>query len=107
MRFGPGYTNAEYQLFEVPDENLLNKILSQKDTARIKSFKPPDDTTLPATFKPMATLCTDGETYKIKKAESTNNMFVLSVPSDKSNGAEILTKTSLHIELNPTKPKIF
>ena len=55
----------------------------------------------------MAAMCTSSDTYKIKKAESTNKMFILDLPSRDHKGIELKTQTSLQIEFSVTKPKTF
>jgi hypothetical protein len=43
----------------------------------------------------MAALCTSSETFKIKKAENTNKMFILDIDKESDLGAEIMTVTSI------------
>jgi hypothetical protein len=54
----------------------------------------------------MAALSTSKETFKIKKAESTNKMFILEV-KENAKGAEIYTQTSMQIELFKANTKTY
>jgi hypothetical protein len=38
IRFSKEFNDSEYQLFEVPDKELLEQILSQKEKPVIKSY---------------------------------------------------------------------
>ena len=96
IRFAPDFTTGEYQLFEIEDNDLLEKILSNKEVPHIKNFKPDDEVDI-QNYKPYAALCTSNETFKIKKAENTNKMYVLDLPSAEHKGSELKTETSLWI----------
>ena len=87
IRFNIDFSSKKYHLFEIPDPKLLESILNGSETPKIKNF---------TSGKSMAALCTSSETFKIKKAENTNKFFIMNV---QENGAEILTQTSLQIEL--------
>ena len=78
IRFHEGYSSTKYQLFEIPSPELLEKILNGEETPCIKNYKG------------TAALCTSSETFKIKKAENTNKMFILSAEKD-NKGGEIYT----------------
>mmetsp|Transcript_35715 Transcript_35715/g.54656 ORF Transcript_35715/g.54656 Transcript_35715/m.54656 type:complete len:222 (-) Transcript_35715:226-891(-) len=47
------------------------------------------------------------ETFKVKKSENSNFLYVLDVDSKEDKGAEILTQTTQVIELQKSKPKIY
>ena len=89
IRFHEGYSTTKYQLFEVPDEKMLESILSGKEQMKIKNYVPlnPQEGRKPT----MAALSTQSETFKIKKAQNTNKWYVLDVQTPESLGAELYT----------------
>ena len=76
-------------MFEVPDEQMLESILSGNESIEIKNYVPanPSEGRKPT----MAALCSQAETFKIKKAQNTNKWYVLDIQSKESLGAEIYT----------------
>ena len=100
VQFSGDYTSKEYQLFEVPDgcEELLEKIMAGVEQPKIQGF-------VSRTGKHVApaAIITSSETFKVKKAESTNNMYILSVPSAEATAGSLQTVTSEQIELSRQK----
>ena len=68
LKFAETYNSKEYQLFEVPEE-LLAEILAGRQKAVIKPHYIDESA--------KAALSTNDQTFKIKKAENTNKLFVV------------------------------
>ena len=43
IRFAPDFSTRQYQLFEIGDNDLLEKILASKEVPTIKNFVPGDE----------------------------------------------------------------
>ena len=103
IRFSKEFNDAKYQLFEVPDKELLDQILSQKEKPIIKSYENTSSTD--TSQKSTVALNSSSQTFKIKKAENTNQLYILDVDAKEDKGAEILHQTTQHIELSQTNTK--
>ena len=53
----------------------------------------------------MVALNSSSQTFKIKKAENTNQFYILDVNAKEDKGAEIVYQTTLHIELSQSNTK--
>ena len=99
MKYSSDFSSRKFQLFECSPA-LTDKILKDNEKLVIKNFECGD-------LKQMAAVSTSNETFKIKKCENTSQMFVVGQDDVSSTQVQIENMTQIHIELSPSKTKIY
>jgi Sister chromatid cohesion protein Dcc1 len=93
ISFSPEFRGRDFRLFELPEE-LVSQIESGEVVKIVGSTEPKSD----------AVICSKKKTYSLKKAETSNSVFV--VPSS-SSGEFTVTGTCQHYyELKPIAPRL-